>query len=363
MISNNLTAEAQKNSRRFELDLLKALAIISMIICHPVSRLGIHNPGYENNFFFFLGDDILGCYLCVAHAFMFAMGVGIVYTRKNTPKAFILRGVKLYLLGYLLNFLRYGMYNLAQGIFTGEFRSDILKAFLGMDILHFAGLALIVTGILKKLKLREVHILAIAGVLSLISVFIPVIDTGNYIGNWLVGHFVSTTSDTWCFVFLNWYVFVAAGVFFGKIIRRTESPDRLYKRLLIVSFCVMVVYITLTFCLGTFFLCQNHNYYDMSLAEAAGMLSIDLSLLSAFYFLLKRFPATKLRVFIDMSRNITSIYFIHWCILGFVDSIVCYLFDIVFSWPVIYLIGAVLIVVSAWIANLWAKRKRFAKAQ
>ncbi len=363
MTSDLLKPEAQKTSRRYELDLLKALAIISMILCHPVLRLGLHIPGYENDFFYFLGQDIFGNYLGVAHAFMFAMGFGIVFSRKSTPKDLMLRGVKLYLLGYVLNFLRYGMYNLTEAIFTGEFRSDILQALFGMDILQFAGLALIFTGVLKKLKLREFHMLAIAGALSVIGSVIPEIDTGNYAGNWLIGHFVFTNSDACAFVFFNWYVFVAAGMLFGSILRRTEDPDRLYKRLLIISCCVMVVYITLTFIFGMYFLCRDRNYYSLSLLEAAGLLSIDLSLLSAFYFLLKRVPASKLRVFIDMSRNITPIYFIHWCILGFVDSIFCYLLEIVFPWPVIYLIGVVLIILSSWIAKLWAGRKRSAKAR
>ena len=363
MTSDLLKPEAQKTSRRYELDLLKALAIISMILCHPVLRLGLHIPGYENDFFYFLGQDIFGNYLGVAHAFMFAMGFGIVFSRKSTPKDLMLRGVKLYLLGYVLNFLRYGMYNLTEAIFTGEFRSDILQALFGMDILQFAGLALIFTGVLKKLKLREFHMLAIAGALSVIGSVIPEIDTGNYAGNWLIGHFVFTNSDACAFVFFNWYVFVAAGMLFGSILRRTEDPDRLYKRLLIISCCVMVVYITLTFIFGMYFLCRDRNYYSLSLLEAAGLLSIDLRLLSAFYFLLKRVPASKLRVFIDMSRNITPIYFIHWCILGFVDSIFCYLLEIVFPWPVIYLIGVVLIILSSWIAKLWAGRKRSAKAR
>ena len=47
MTDNHLKAETQKTSRRYELELLKALAIISMIICHPVIRLGIHNPEYS----------------------------------------------------------------------------------------------------------------------------------------------------------------------------------------------------------------------------------------------------------------------------------------------------------------------------
>ena len=205
--------------------------------------------------------------------------------------------------------------------------------------------------------------LAIAGVLSVIGSVIPAIDTGTFAGNWLLGHFVYTDPEACTFVFFNWYIFVAIGMVFGSILRKTEDTDRLYKRLLIVSCCVMVVYITLTFIFGVYFLCRDHNYYMLSLPEAAGLLSIDLSFLSAFYFLLKRVPASKFRVFLDMSRNITPIYFIHWCILGFVDSIFCYLFDISFPWPVIYLIGVVLIVLSSWIAKLWAGRKRRAKAK
>ena len=363
MNSNRLKAEVRETSRRPELELLKALAIISMILCHPVIRLGVHNPGYENEFLFFLGEEIFGKYLCVAHAFMFALGFGMIFMRKNTPKDLMLRGVKIYLLGYALNFFRYGIYNLGEGIFTGEFRSDILQAMFGMDILQFAGLALIFTGVLKKLKLREVHILAISGILSVIGSVIPFIDTGNYAGNWLLGHFIFTKFDACGFPFFYWYIFVAAGMFFGSILRGTDNPDRLYKRLMIVSCCVMVVYITLTFCFGVFFLCRDHEYYATSILEAAGLLSIDLSLLSAFYFLLKRFPASKFRVFLDMSRNITPIYIIHWCIIGFVDSIFCYLFEIYFPWPVIYLFGGILIVLSSWIAKLWTKRKRSAKVQ
>lgn len=363
MTDNHLKPETQKTSRRYELELLKALAIISMILCHPVIRLGIHNPGYEKEFLYFLGQNIFGDYLGVAHAFMFAMGFGMIFMQKNAPGELMRRGVKIYLLGYVLNFLRYGMYNLVEGVITGEFRSDILQALFGMDILQFAGLALLFTGVLKKLKLREIHMLAIAGGLSVISAFIPNIDTGAYAANWFIGHFVSTPSDACGFPFFNWYIFVTAGMFFASILRRTDDPDRIYKRLLIVSCCVMVVYITLTFCFGMFFLCRDRNYYAASLPEVIGLLSIDLSLLSAFYFLLKRVPASKFRVFLDMSRNITPIYFIHWCILGFVDSIFCYLFDISFSWPVIYLIGVVLIVLSSWIAKLWAGRKRSVKVK
>ena len=361
MLGNGHMGEETENARQYNLDLLKAVSIIAMIFCHPVIRLGIHDAGYENEFAFFLGDVILGDYLGVAHAFMFAMGVGMVYSRKNEPADLMRRGVRLYLLGYALNFCRYGIYALAYGLISGSFEPETLEALFGPDILQFAGLALFFTGILKKLKLREGHMLAVGVILSAIGTAVPFIDTGSFWLNWLLGHFVYTTWDASCFVFFNWYVFVAAGLLFGAILCKTADEERLYKRLLPVSGCVMAVYLAVTVKFGVLFLCRDCVYYALSTLEAAGLLSIDLTLLSAFYFLLKRVPASKLRVFLEMSRNLTPIYLIHWCILGFIDSIFCYLLEITFSWPVIYGIGAALIVLSSWLAKRWADRKQAAK--
>ena len=123
----------------------------------------------------------------------------------------------------------------------------------------------------------------------------------------------------------------------------------------------MAVYLAASFHFGALFLCPDRVYYALSPLEAAGLLSIDLTLLSAFYFLLKRVPASKLRVFLEMSRNLTPIYLIHWCVLGFIDSIFCYLLEFSFSWPVIYGIGAALIILSSGLAKRWAERKQAAK--
>ena len=97
-----------------------------------------------------------------------------------------------------------------------------------------------------------------------------------------------------------------------------------------------------------------------SIVEAAAQYYIVTG--PAFYFLLKWVSASKLRAFLEMSRNLTPIYLIHWCILGFIDSIFCYLLEITFSWPVVYGIGAALIVLSVWLAKRWVNRKQIKKA-
>ena len=76
----------------------------------------------------------------------------------------------------------------------------------------------------------------------------------------------------------------------------------------------------------------------------------------------KEFPLKSSGYFLEMSRNLTPIYFIHWCILGFIDSIFCYSLGVVFPWAVIYLIGAVLLVGSGRIAKWWKNREQAAEA-
>ena len=348
-------------ARLYELDLLKALAIIGMIICHPVIQLGLHQPGYEQDIRYLIGDIFFGDYLAVAHAFMFAMGVGIVYSRKSSPADLIRRGFRLYVLGFVLNFFRYGIYALADGLIEGEFMAETVYALVVQDILHFAGLALIATGLFRRLKLKEIHILLIGVLLSALGGPLAFVFQSNPAADYFLGHFITTTEDNSCFVFFNWYIFVAAGLLFGATLRRTEDRDRLYGRLLCAAGPVMLLYIVLSAAFGPLFLTKNGWYYAVSLPEAAGLLSIDLTLMGAFHFLLKKADASRFSVFITMSRNVKQIYCIHWCILGFVDSIFCYLLGVVFPWAVIYLFGIVLTVLAPWIAKRWTERKRLEK--
>ena len=162
---NNTTT----NTRLQNLDLLKVVSLVFMVLCHIVIRLGEHKEGYASDFSFILADYIFGSYLGVAHAFMFAMGVGIIFSSKQAPTHLIKRGVCLFILAYILNFCRYGVYALGDSLIEGEFLEETVLAFTCHDILDFAGLALIVTGVLRLLKLKAIHILIIGIILSMIG--------------------------------------------------------------------------------------------------------------------------------------------------------------------------------------------------
>lgn len=139
------------------------------------------------------------------------MGMCLTYTRKGEPADLMRRGVKLFLLGYALNFFRYGIYVLAAGAVSGELLPETVMALFSPDIFQFAGLALFATGIFKKMKLSEIHILIVGLVLSAIGTAIPFIVTGSDALNLLLGLFVFTVEGYANFVFCNWYVFFPRG--------------------------------------------------------------------------------------------------------------------------------------------------------
>jgi len=347
-----------KGERRHELDLLKVAAIIGMIICHAVYMLCAHHENYEQDVAYFVADYIFGSYFAVAHAFMFAMGVGIVFSGKNKPSDLVKRGVYLYIAAFVLNFFRYGIYALIDGLIEGEFAEETAYAFLVQDIFHFAGLALIFTGALKAMKLKEWQIFLVGVALSVAGGLLAFSYNGHPALNYLIGHFVVTTEDGSTFAFLNWYVFVGFGLLFGRILQRAKDRDKLYRILLLVSLPIMIAYIVLSCVFGAFFLTKEGWYYAVSFPEAIGLLSIDMTLLSAFYFLCKKVPEEKLSVFIEMSRNLTPIYVAQWCLIGFVDSIFCYLLGFVIPYWAAYTFGVALIFITYWIAKGWRRFQR-----
>ena len=85
--------------RQAELDLAKCLAIFCMIFLHCYFATSY----FTNDISLFLVRGIAqligGPF--AAPVFMFAMGVGMVYSRNQEPRYLIVRGIKLLQLGFL----------------------------------------------------------------------------------------------------------------------------------------------------------------------------------------------------------------------------------------------------------------------
>ena len=142
-MKNIFSKENINTGRQIEWDFAKVLAIALMIVTHYFAFCSFGNiGGYDT--------EVLIIYLICqlsAPIFMFAMGIGMTYTRHNSPQEFIIRGIKLIFLGLIINTL-YFLSNYGTGV-PIEYA---LLSFLANDILQFAGLSFILIGILKTKK-------------------------------------------------------------------------------------------------------------------------------------------------------------------------------------------------------------------
>ena len=88
---------------------------------------------------------------------MFVMGLGMVYTRHDSPADFVRRGIKLLMAGYLLNFFRQTLLLAVVNAFFKESGYDggsLLGTFLKMNDIEFPG----VTGLALSLLIAIVSI-------------------------------------------------------------------------------------------------------------------------------------------------------------------------------------------------------------
>ena len=100
------------------------------------------------------------------------------------------------------------------------------------------------------MKLQESSIAVIGVILSVIGTAAADLDTGNYVVNLILGTFIITVDRTSSFCFFCWYLFVAAGLLFGKILQSVPDRDALYKKLLVISAVIMTVYLASSLKLG-----------------------------------------------------------------------------------------------------------------
>ena len=239
-MNNGLISGEKVNcSRQSEIDLLKAYPILFMVIIHVYENLSIGRidaapQTWMEHILQFLAGP------ATAPAFMFAMGVGIVYSGRITPKELWKRGLKLFLGGYILNAARSGILVTIGTILTGRFDPELTKyLLLNGDIFHFAGLALMLTALFMQMKLQP---MAIAGISLLMQL------GGRYLANlpemtgdlgYIAGQLYHCT---WvcCFPLLQWYVYPALGICFGTVLQHVSDLKAWYK---LVGACAAVLFL------------------------------------------------------------------------------------------------------------------------
>lgn len=157
----------QNTRRQVNIDLAKCIAIVFMVLIHVMMYF---EANLESGFGFF-ADDFLGGFMA-APVFMCAMGLGLAFSHRQQPEHIMCRGMDLLIIGYLLNFLRSLPLNIVY-LLEQEPVEEIICLLVFGDILQFAGLALLLFGLLRKFGWNDPMILGVGIVCSIIAAMLP----------------------------------------------------------------------------------------------------------------------------------------------------------------------------------------------
>lgn len=317
MKSNTIFSKERVNTgRQVEFDLAKAVTIVLMIWTHAYEAL---STGFEpslSSINSYVRGSIAG-----AVTFMFCMGIGFSYTRHNSAQECLQRGVRLLTTGFTLLLFREVIPTLLNSWIYNRPEELVNLVFgFSVDILQFAGLAFLLVGYLKKLRIGNAGMVIISFVMSILGTLLEGVSTGCYPLDQLLGFFWGTESESY-FPLFNWFIFVAAGQWVGDKYQYIQDKKRFHTLSLLVGTLLCVAYIYVSFNVeqnifkgltGEIYL-GHRPFFD-----AVICLPINVGLISLFYFISQLIPEKAIPTLVHPSKHINQYYCISWVILAFV---------------------------------------------
>ena len=354
--------------RQKELDLARAFIIFCLALIHVTIECSSDEALTSGIPYLF--DTVIGGPFS-APMYMFVMGIGMVYTAKNTPYKHFVRGLKIFILGYLLNICRFVIpYSIGYAI-TGEYATYIeplIYKALGNDILVFGGVAMMVMAFFIKLKLSNVVMLIIATIMCAFGTLLNGVDVGSPLGNIFLGYLIGTEDAAGMvlsdFPLLNWMMFPVCGYVFGSALKKVKDKKLFYLTFSVPAIIIAIMYFTygIYFEIGMFFEGQN-CYYHMIFSDVLASLLLTIGLIGVYYGLLNVIPKWIENIAVSISGNITSVYCIHWVLVSFVVNVWMYIVrgTTLLTSPQIVALGSAISIASIVIAHYFRKFKERGK--
>ncbi|MBQ9654536.1 MAG: DUF1624 domain-containing protein [Prevotella sp.] len=352
--SELFSKEEVNTGRQWAFDFAKFIAIVGMVLVHTFIYIW-DEDGLDEGFQYRL-NNIYGGVLA-APVFMFAMGVGVAYSRNTSAATMLQRGIKLLVAGALLNAVRCLPQLLLWKTGYGPQHYDwfIEEVYL-FDILPFAGVAFLLFALLRRLKASPTAVLLTGVALSVFGTFVRSVDMGSTALNLLCYPFIGIhVGAVWSsFPLANWFIFVAAGYWFGRLIRRCTDPNYLYALLSPVAgflFAVCMIYLT-TRQEGMFSDANDDYFYYLTPFDAFVCIMGAVMVAGIGHFLMPHEPKVVQHEVRQVATDVTRIYLIHWvfvCYLvgGLLDGVL----DIYPADPLLLLVGMAILYASAWLAR------------
>lgn len=315
--------------RQTELDIGKAFPILCLAFVHCTIECCSDEQLLTGIPYLF--DSVIGGPMS-APMFLFCMGATVHYTREHGPKKLAQRGLKLILLGFVLNLCRFLIPYLIGYALTRDaeqFLVPLPYRIFGNDVLQFAGVAFLILALLIRWKVPKWAMLSGSLVLSLVGTFLRGTDLGNDILNIAGGWFLGTVNEAdqiiSDFPVLNWLIIPISGYCFGWLLQRVQDKRRFYLRVspALLALAAVGFYFGIRYEVGMFGEGQN-AYYHLYTHDALLCLALTLGLLGVWAALARVLPKPILRFFAYTSRNITAFYCIHWVFVRLITNVILY---------------------------------------
>ena len=358
----DIFADAPVNAGRQDaLDLGKAFPIMCLPFVHCYIECTTE-AGLEHGIPY-LFDSVIGGPFS-APMWMFAMGVGMVYTtRHHSARAMVRRGLTIIGFFFLLNVCRFLIpYLIGYGI-TGDreqFVEPLLFRFLGNDVLFFAGFALIVMTFMIWLKIPKWWMFTIALAMSVISTVIGDFDVHNALGNIFLGYIVGTEDAAGLvisdFPLMRWLIVPVCGYVFGSYLIRAKDVKKFYTMVAPVPALIAAVYLPIGIHneWGMFGPGQN-CYYHMSTFDVFISVCLTIGMLGIWFAVSQVLPIKIIRSARGVSKSITSFYCIHWVFVRWITNLILYVVRGTQVLPVgvTFLLSLAIMVVTLWLCREW----------
>jgi len=343
------------------IDLARGLALLFMVSVHVLEEMT--SPAVQGSWFGrvveFLGGPP------AAPVFMFLMGVAFLMSRRNDIRSSVVRGLKLLALGYLLNLLR-GTVPALLGLQLGTFDMSEIEPwtpsvlFWTVDILQFAGLALMILPFVLRYVKRPLHWLALALVVGIVSPYlwgrVPDVPVLEQLLDLLWGDGVAVA-----FPVFPWLFYPLCGMAFGHWLLRAgerqgvpgggPQPVRsLTPTTLIGIACLAAGSLIIL----TDYQAQMGDYYRVGpgvLIWIAGFILAWLHLCRLVVDRVAAFPP--LRVLYFWSAGVTAFYFIQWIVIGWLTWFGPWITS---GWWALLTMAMVLLLTD-FLTRCWARRR------
>ncbi|WP_431165197.1 heparan-alpha-glucosaminide N-acetyltransferase domain-containing protein [Tenacibaculum halocynthiae] len=307
-----------KNNKRVEaIDFVRGVSVLLMI---PVHVMIVYSTMDTWN------TSMLGKIIQVAEKgtpmFLVVMGLSFVFSGNLSMKKILIRGIRILMLGYLLNLMRFIVpmvvfggfpddFITANGLTPGDPKNYVFYTLLG-DILQLAGISLIIMGIIIKVIKNKYAALILALIIMLTSRAVSGFRFDIVGIDYICDLLWAKTYNVYFPVF-PWMSFILIGLFFGMWYKEQNYDLRfMFGKMLpyglgMLLFGGGLCYINYEYHFG--------DYYHLGPGGTIILMGINLLLIWFGNIIVKHINPKVFSVIKYASKNVTSFYFIQWVII------------------------------------------------